>query len=292
MTSFKTLRQSGIAVNPGPRVAVGVLTIEIGGTAETVTVKSEAPQIQTASGERSFTIPTETVQNLPLAEPQLPAARAARAGRRHERRAGPAARLDRPVDHRHDGRRLDDGYGQQRRDRADERRVDRRSEGARAGLSGGIRPVERTADHGRQQERDQPFPRVVLQRAPQLRLEREQQGQHPQRHAEADPEAAGNRLLDRWTDREAGRQQQAVLLPRAGVPAPHRRERRGVVPDADRTGAARATSRRRSTTSATRIPTSRIRTSPASARPRTRPRASGMAACSAGSRPIGCTSPG
>ena len=67
LTSFKTLRQSGIAVNPGPRVAVGVLTIEVGGTAETVTVKSEAPQIQTASGERSFTIPTETVQNLPMA---------------------------------------------------------------------------------------------------------------------------------------------------------------------------------------------------------------------------------
>ena len=67
MTSFKTLRQSGIAVNPGPRVAVGTLTIEVGGAAETVTVKSEAPQIQTASGERSFAIPTETVQNLPMA---------------------------------------------------------------------------------------------------------------------------------------------------------------------------------------------------------------------------------
>jgi hypothetical protein len=67
IASFKTLRQSGIAVNPGPRVAVGVLTIEVGGTAETVTVKSEAPQIQTASGERSFAIPTETVQNLPMA---------------------------------------------------------------------------------------------------------------------------------------------------------------------------------------------------------------------------------
>jgi hypothetical protein len=67
MTSFKTLRQSGIAVNPGPRVSVGTLTIEVGGAAETVTVKSEAPQIQTATGERSFAIPTETVQNLPMA---------------------------------------------------------------------------------------------------------------------------------------------------------------------------------------------------------------------------------
>jgi hypothetical protein len=66
MASFKTLRQSGLAVNPGPRVNVGVLTIEVGGATETVNVKSEAPLIQTASGERSFAIPTETVQNLPL----------------------------------------------------------------------------------------------------------------------------------------------------------------------------------------------------------------------------------
>ena len=130
MPSFKTLRQSGIAVSPGPRVAVGVLTIEVGGAAETVTVKGEAPLIQAASGERSFTIPTESVAEPADREPQLPAAGAARAGRRHERHAGAAARLDRPVDHRHDGRRLDDGYRQQRRHRPDERRVDCRSEGA------------------------------------------------------------------------------------------------------------------------------------------------------------------
>src|SRR5215217_5382550 len=66
IASFKTLRLSGISVNPGPRLAVGILTMEVGGTAETVNVKSEAPLIQTASGERSFTVPTETVQNLPL----------------------------------------------------------------------------------------------------------------------------------------------------------------------------------------------------------------------------------
>ena len=44
MSSFKSLRQSGIQVNPGTRVAVGVLTIEIGGASETVTVKGESPQ--------------------------------------------------------------------------------------------------------------------------------------------------------------------------------------------------------------------------------------------------------
>ena len=67
MASFKTLRQSGISVNPGPQLAVGVLTIEVGGATETVSVRGESPMIQTATGERSFAIPTETVQNLPLA---------------------------------------------------------------------------------------------------------------------------------------------------------------------------------------------------------------------------------
>ena len=41
--------------------------IEVGGATETVSVKGESPVIQTASGERSFAIPTETVQNLPFA---------------------------------------------------------------------------------------------------------------------------------------------------------------------------------------------------------------------------------
>ena len=67
MPSFKTLRQSGISVNPGPQVSVGALTLEVGGATETVSVKGESPVIQTASGERSFAIPTETVENLPFA---------------------------------------------------------------------------------------------------------------------------------------------------------------------------------------------------------------------------------
>ena len=66
MDSFKTLRRPGVAVSAGSRVAVGALTIEIGVAGETVEVKGEAPVIQAASGERSFTIPTESVQNLPL----------------------------------------------------------------------------------------------------------------------------------------------------------------------------------------------------------------------------------
>jgi hypothetical protein len=67
MDGFRTLRRTGVPVNPGSRVAVGTLTIEVGGATETVEVTAEAPIIQSASGERSFTITTEAVQNLPIA---------------------------------------------------------------------------------------------------------------------------------------------------------------------------------------------------------------------------------
>ena len=67
LESFKTLKRSGIAVSPGARIAMGTLTLEIGGAAETVEVRSEAPQIQANSGERSFSVTTESVTNLPVA---------------------------------------------------------------------------------------------------------------------------------------------------------------------------------------------------------------------------------
>jgi Carboxypeptidase regulatory-like domain len=67
MPSFKTLKRPGVDVSPGSHIAVGTLTIEVGGASEVVTVTGEAPMIQAASGERSFTVSTEAVTNLPLA---------------------------------------------------------------------------------------------------------------------------------------------------------------------------------------------------------------------------------
>lgn len=67
MPSFKTLKRAGISVNPGSHIVVGTLTIEIGSQTEEVVVKGEAPLIQAASGEKSFTITTEAVASLPLA---------------------------------------------------------------------------------------------------------------------------------------------------------------------------------------------------------------------------------
>ena len=46
MSGFKTLKRGGIVVSAGNRVAVGVLTIEVGGMQEIVDVKGESPVIQ------------------------------------------------------------------------------------------------------------------------------------------------------------------------------------------------------------------------------------------------------
>jgi hypothetical protein len=68
MSSFKTLRRSGVPVSPGSRVALGTLILELGGTTEVVNVKGETPVIQSSSGERSFTVSTDEVSNLPLSD--------------------------------------------------------------------------------------------------------------------------------------------------------------------------------------------------------------------------------
>jgi hypothetical protein len=67
MSGFKSLKRSGIRVSPGDRVSVPAMTLEVGGTSEVVDVRAEAPVIQAQSGERSFTIATESVTNLPMA---------------------------------------------------------------------------------------------------------------------------------------------------------------------------------------------------------------------------------
>ena len=67
MPSFNTLKRSGLQVSPGERVAIGPLVLEVGGTTEVVDVKAEAPMVQSTSAERSFTIATDAVTNLPIA---------------------------------------------------------------------------------------------------------------------------------------------------------------------------------------------------------------------------------
>jgi hypothetical protein len=66
LDGFKTVERSGLAVSPGDRIAVPTLTLEIGGLEETITVAGESPLIQARTGERSFTVATDSVQNLPI----------------------------------------------------------------------------------------------------------------------------------------------------------------------------------------------------------------------------------
>ena len=64
--SFKTLRRTAIVVTGGDRVGVPPLTLEVGGTAETVSVTAEGALVQTQSGERSFAVTQQQVESLPV----------------------------------------------------------------------------------------------------------------------------------------------------------------------------------------------------------------------------------
>ena len=66
MSGFASIVRPGVAVSGGDRISVGSLTLTLGVTSETVTVKSEAPLIQSQSGERSFRVTTAEVENLPI----------------------------------------------------------------------------------------------------------------------------------------------------------------------------------------------------------------------------------
>jgi hypothetical protein len=91
LEGFQTLRRSGVPVSAGDRYAIGALAIEVGGLTDTVSVTGEMTAIQASSGERSFTVAREAVENLPVASPQLHGAGGPGAWgySRHQRHAGP-----------------------------------------------------------------------------------------------------------------------------------------------------------------------------------------------------------
>ena len=68
MQGFKTEKRTGIDVDAGDRMTVGTTTIEIGGLSDTVQVTAASPIVQAASGERSFTVTRDQVENLPVAD--------------------------------------------------------------------------------------------------------------------------------------------------------------------------------------------------------------------------------
>ena len=61
---FRTVERTNVVVGPNDRFFTGVLTLEVGGMAESVMVRSRVSELQATSGERSFTLESQTIQNI------------------------------------------------------------------------------------------------------------------------------------------------------------------------------------------------------------------------------------
>ncbi|MEO8484625.1 MAG: carboxypeptidase-like regulatory domain-containing protein, partial [Acidobacteriota bacterium] len=66
MSGFRTLKRAGVSVSGGSRVGIPAMVIEAGGTSEVVNVTAEQPLIQAQSGERSFSVSSAQIENLPI----------------------------------------------------------------------------------------------------------------------------------------------------------------------------------------------------------------------------------
>jgi hypothetical protein len=64
MPGFKTLEQANVVVNANDDFAAGFLTLEIGQMSESVSVLARVSALQAESGERSFTLEGEVIENI------------------------------------------------------------------------------------------------------------------------------------------------------------------------------------------------------------------------------------
>jgi hypothetical protein len=64
LEGFKTLERTNVVVNANDKFSTGVLTLEVGVVTEEVSVTGRISELQAASGERSFTLEGEVIQNI------------------------------------------------------------------------------------------------------------------------------------------------------------------------------------------------------------------------------------
>ncbi len=266
---------------PATAFVVGTLTIDVGGTTEVVNVTGEAPLIQAQSGERSFTIPTDQVANLPIANRSFTALTQLAPGVQGNNRIGGGGGNNIMID---GVSAVDTGSNaillQMNVESIAEVKV------LTSGLPGRVRPVERSAGHGGDQERHEPVPRVASTTSSATRTgTRTARSNILNGDAKAVSKRARLRLLDRRPGRQARWRQQAVLLLQPGVRAAHAGWRTSTA------SACRSALERAGDFSQTLDNNgdavhrrSRIRSSPGRAARRTRRPASGTAACSEDSR--------
>jgi hypothetical protein len=64
MSGFKTLERPNVVVSANDRFVAGTLTLDVGEMTESVTVTARLSELQAASGERSFTLESEAMENI------------------------------------------------------------------------------------------------------------------------------------------------------------------------------------------------------------------------------------
>ena len=262
MPSFKTLNRTGCAVSPGSRVSLGHADDR---RRRRDGSRQRHGRVAAHSGDdrRAVVLDHDGDRGQPAAgQPQLRLAARPRA--RHPDADGLDVRLAprrRRRQQLHARRRHGHGPGVNRAAARVSVEAMQEVTVATSAYQAEYGRVERPADQRRHEERHQPVPRVAVRRRAHDRVEREQQDADSARwRAEAGAGRARLGLHDRRPGRQARRRQQAVLLLQLRAqPADAERRSSSNIPDADRCSNGRATSRRRPTTTATRIRTSRIR---------------------------------
>jgi hypothetical protein len=64
LSGFKTAERTNVVVNANDRASTGDIALSVGGITENVTVESRVSELQVESGERSFTMESETLKNI------------------------------------------------------------------------------------------------------------------------------------------------------------------------------------------------------------------------------------
>jgi hypothetical protein len=64
LTGFKTLERTNVVVSANDKFSTGALTMSVGAVTEEITVSSRISELQTTSGERSFTLESEALKNI------------------------------------------------------------------------------------------------------------------------------------------------------------------------------------------------------------------------------------
>jgi hypothetical protein len=64
LQGFKTLERSNVVVNAADKLSVGQLTLDVGAMTEEISVSSRVSELQTTSGERSFTLENTELKNI------------------------------------------------------------------------------------------------------------------------------------------------------------------------------------------------------------------------------------